>query len=65
MVENRTIKVGYAQTVDALSHSKRKIEAFAFAFVIKIHFVNLCALFVYLVFKYFKLNLSISQNPNS
>ena len=42
MVENRTIKVGYAQTVDALSHSKRKIEAFAFAFVIKIHFVNSC-----------------------
>ncbi len=27
-------------------------------------FVNLCALFVYLVFKYFKLNLSISQNSN-
>ena len=28
-------------------------------------FVNLCAFFVCLVFEFFKLNLSISQNRNS
>lgn len=33
--------------------------------LIKIRFVNLCVFFACLVFGYFKLNLSISQNPNS
>ena len=40
MVENRTIKIGIAEATDAVHYSKRKIEAYSFAVVIKTHFTN-------------------------
>ena len=40
MVEDRTIKVGHDLAIDAVVHSKRKLEAYSFAVILKIHFVD-------------------------